>query len=307
MKVNMMQLLEIALVDELDKAPDTLPPCSVDSLVDLLPSLTSGSCGNEFDNHTKCGPQGVNCSRSEILLDYLVMSLASECIQYDRQTSGFGGPTFQQDLNKFVFLSQAGQLLTWGAVNMIFPSSEQWMDDLMHLIFFLHLEGVKLRPKVERSYSSCAKATCSSELENVVFHEDKAHFGDLFCESGRGLQKDMISHQLLLTLAPARSEEAKASHEKLIFSAHRTIGGPTSGSNTTRLSYWTRNIDRLCLSWDDIGSTMSSILGFWKAKHAAVVEDLGIERDIFILCWDFPTIGTAKGPSASFRDQSRDS
>ncbi|KAH0998079.1 hypothetical protein GBA52_021943 [Prunus armeniaca] len=126
---------------------------------------------------------------------------------------------------------------------------------------------------MERSYSSCAKATCSSELENVVFHEDEAHFGDLFCESGRGLQKDMISHQLLLTLAPAR----------------------------------TRNIDRLCLSWDDIGSTMSSILGFWKAKHAAVVEDLGIERDIFVLCWDFPTIGTAKGPSASFREQSRDS
>ncbi|KAH0969527.1 hypothetical protein GBA52_028612 [Prunus armeniaca] len=116
----MMQLLEIALVDKMDKAPDTLQPCSVDSLVDLLPSVTSSSCGNEFDNHTKCGPQ-----------------------------------------------------------------------------------GVKLRPKMERSYSSCAKATCSSELENVVFHEDEAHFGDLFCESGRGLQKDIISHQLLLTLAPA--------------------------------------------------------------------------------------------------------
>ncbi|BFG26573.1 hypothetical protein CerSpe_128470 [Prunus speciosa] len=39
---------------------------------------------------------------------------------------------------------------------------------------------------------------------------------------------------------------------------------------------------------------MSPILGFWKAKHTAVVEDLGIERDIFVLCWDFPTIGTAK-------------
>ncbi|KAL6287767.1 hypothetical protein ACE6H2_012157 [Prunus campanulata] len=73
----------------------------------------------------------------------------------------------------------------------------------MYLIFFLHLEGVKMRPKVERSYSSCAKATCISELENVVLHEDEAHFGDLFCESGRGLQKDMISHQLLLNLAPS--------------------------------------------------------------------------------------------------------
>lgn len=53
-----MQLLEIALVDEMDKTPDTLQPCSVDSLVDLLPSITSSSCGNEFDNHIKCGPQG---------------------------------------------------------------------------------------------------------------------------------------------------------------------------------------------------------------------------------------------------------
>ncbi|KAI5340843.1 hypothetical protein L3X38_020117 [Prunus dulcis] len=156
----------------MDKAPDTLPPCSVDSLVDLLPSVTSGSCGNEFDNHTNV---------------VLKVSIA---------------------------------------------------------------QGVKLRPKVERSYSSCAKATCSSELESVVFHEDEAHFGDLFCESGRGLQNDMISHQLLLTLAPAR----------------------------------THNIDRLCLSWDDIGSTMSSILGFWKAKPAAVVEDLAAKSVWKELC-----------------------
>ncbi|CAB4305163.1 unnamed protein product [Prunus armeniaca] len=71
----------------MDKAPDTLQPCSVDSLVDLLPSITSSSCGNEFDNHTKCGPQGVNCSGSGIPLDHLVMPLAYECIQSDRQTS----------------------------------------------------------------------------------------------------------------------------------------------------------------------------------------------------------------------------
>ncbi|KAH0985027.1 hypothetical protein GBA52_012204 [Prunus armeniaca] len=66
---------------------------------------------------------------------------------------------------------------------------------------------------MERSYSSCAKATCSSELENVVFHEDEAHFGDLFCESGRGLQKDnqppVVANSssglsiYMLTLAPS--------------------------------------------------------------------------------------------------------
>ncbi|KAL6287679.1 hypothetical protein ACE6H2_012069 [Prunus campanulata] len=54
---NTVQLLVIALVHEMDKEPDTLQPCSVDSLVDLLPSVTSCSCCNEFDNHTKCGPQ----------------------------------------------------------------------------------------------------------------------------------------------------------------------------------------------------------------------------------------------------------
>ncbi|BFG26467.1 hypothetical protein CerSpe_127410 [Prunus speciosa] len=40
--------------------------------------------------------------------------------------------------------------------------------------------------------------------------------------------------------------------------------------------------------------SLSSILGFWKAKQAAVVEDPVIERYIFVLCWDFPTISTAK-------------
>ncbi|XP_008230303.1 PREDICTED: auxin transport protein BIG [Prunus mume] len=776
----MVQLLEIALVDEMDKAPDTLQPCSVDSLVDLLPSATSSSCGNEFDNHIKCGPQGVNCSRSEKPVDRLFMSLASECIQSDRQTSGFGGPTVHQDLNKLVFLSQhwavshvgciqrlillckelivlpdmfdekmagtnfckrlsfslriikllgsltkdipyieydaslvqavgtfadalpvlfrsgfefvnsnvaadgsfesltlllledflelvrvtfcnssvflnvqvcvvasildnldssvwrynksaanlkpplaysprivvyilmlihdlkrqTSRAVNWKEldtelvgssvnfldspscivhsekvpllhrftfehlVQMIFPSSKQWMDDLMHLILFLHSEGVKLRPKVERSYSSCAKTT-SPELENVVCHEDEALFGDLFSESGRGstdgydqppvvanssssqsnlpmeaatellnflkvcifspewhpsvfedgcsklskshidiflsllhsqgcaeersaegyslsheerkighahelcfdLFQDLVTRhalsdsleeyfvekvlnvendtfvynnqtlnllahtlfcrvglagsqlrnqifrgfvdfvsektkaislkcpsfkellvalpspfhiEILLVAFHLSSEEEKASHAKLIFSALRTIGAPASGSNSTHLSCWallvsrlilvlrhmifypqtcpssllvhlrsklreapysssqpgvndhlsswvsivfknvmttwceeepdisplihqlidisalpaslstdSLNIDRLCLSWDDICSTMSSILGFWKGKQAVVVEDLIIERYIFVLCWDFPTIGTA--------------
>ncbi|VVA29715.1 PREDICTED: auxin transport [Prunus dulcis] len=199
----MMQLLEIALVDELDKAPDTLPPCSLIvwwNCYHLLPVVL--------------------VVMSLITTLNVVLKVIVLVVRFD-------------------FFCDVASLPT-GTDDYTFYVSEKVSI----------AQGVKLRPKVERSYSSCAKATCSSELENVVFHEDKAHFGDLFCESGRGLQKDMISHQLLLTLAPAR----------------------------------TRNIDRLCLSWDDIGSTMSSILGFWKAKHAAVVEDLAAKSVWKELC-----------------------
>ncbi|KAB2613738.1 auxin transport protein BIG-like [Pyrus ussuriensis x Pyrus communis] len=779
---NMVHLLEMALIDGMDKTPGALRPCSVDSLVDLLPSVTHNSCGNDLDNHNKCGPQGVNCSRAEKPVDRLFLSLASECIQSDRQTTGFGGPAFHQDFNKLVFLTQhwaavhagcirrlillckglivlpdmfdeksagtyvckrlsfslriikllgsltkdipyieydaslvqavasfadavpglfrpcfefvnshvavegsfeslslllledflelvrvtfcnssvflnvqvcvvasmldnldasvwrynkaaanlkpplayfprivvymlmliqdlkrkTSRAVNWKEldteltgssanfidspsclvhsekipllqrytfehlVQIIFPSSKQWMDDLMHLIFFLHSEGVKLRPKVERSYSSCAKTTCSSELENVVCHEDEALFGDLFSESVRGstdgydqpsvvanssssqsnmpmeaamellsfvkvcifspewhpsvfedgcaklsrghidiflsllhsqgcpedrtpecyslsheekkighthelcfdllqdlvtrhalsdsIEEDLVEKilnvendifvynnqtltllahtlfcrvglagsslrtqifrgfvdfvvektktvslkcptlkellealpsafhiEILLVAFHLSSKEEKVSQANLIFSALRAIGAPTLGFNSTHLSCWALlvsrlvlvlrhmvfypqtypssllvhlrsklreapytnaqlgvndhlsswvsvifknvmsasfeeesdisplihqlidtstfpallsidyvDIDSLCLNWDEICSTMSLILGLWKGKQAAVVEDLIVERYIFILCWDFPTIGTSK-------------
>ncbi|PON82110.1 E3 ubiquitin ligase, UBR [Trema orientale] len=72
-------------------------------------------------------------------------------------------------------------------LEMIFPSSNQWLDNLMHVIFFLHSEGIKLKPKVERSYSSGAKTSSNSEVENAICHEDEALFGDLFSESGRSV------------------------------------------------------------------------------------------------------------------------
>ncbi|KAK6913403.1 LOW QUALITY PROTEIN: E3 ubiquitin ligase UBR4, C-terminal [Dillenia turbinata] len=74
-------------------------------------------------------------------------------------------------------------------LNVIFPSSKQWVDNLMHLLFFLHLEGMKLRPKLERSHSTGVKAGCSSEVENAVCHEDEAlALWDLLM--------DMINHKL---------------------------------------------------------------------------------------------------------------
>ncbi|GER49260.1 E3 ubiquitin-protein ligase UBR4 [Striga asiatica] len=69
----------------------------------------------------------------------------------------------------------------------IFPPSVQWLDNLMHLAFFLHSEGIKLRPILERSFSSGTKASGTSEVETVVCHEDEALFGDLFSEASRSV------------------------------------------------------------------------------------------------------------------------
>ncbi|XAR51615.1 Ubiquitin--protein ligase [Bertholletia excelsa] len=72
-------------------------------------------------------------------------------------------------------------------LKIIFPSSDHWVDNLMHLALFLHSEGVKLGPKLERSYSSGAKVSCSTEPETAVCHEEEALFGDLFSEGTRSV------------------------------------------------------------------------------------------------------------------------
>ncbi|KAK7340712.1 hypothetical protein VNO77_21422 [Canavalia gladiata] len=72
-------------------------------------------------------------------------------------------------------------------LKLIFPASSQWIANLMQLALFLHSEGLKLRPKIERSHSSLAKVAGTSEVENAVCHEDEALFGDLFSETGRSV------------------------------------------------------------------------------------------------------------------------
>ncbi|XP_014496937.1 auxin transport protein BIG [Vigna radiata var. radiata] len=72
-------------------------------------------------------------------------------------------------------------------LKLIFPVSSQWITNLMQLALFLHSEGLKLRPKLERSHSSLVKVTGTSEVENAVCHEDEALFGDLFSETGRSV------------------------------------------------------------------------------------------------------------------------
>ena len=56
---NMIQLLEIILGDGTDKVVDSLQPASVNSLVDLLPIVSSNSRGIELDDLTKCCLQGI--------------------------------------------------------------------------------------------------------------------------------------------------------------------------------------------------------------------------------------------------------
>ncbi|XP_022727915.1 auxin transport protein BIG-like isoform X2 [Durio zibethinus] len=103
---NMIQLLEIILGDGTDKVVDSLQPASVNSLVDLLPIVSRNSGGIELDDHIKCGLQGIKCSRAEKQVDRLLLALASECVQSERQVSGFDASTFHEDLNGLIFLSQ---------------------------------------------------------------------------------------------------------------------------------------------------------------------------------------------------------
>lgn len=56
---KLVQLLEIALVDGVDKVSDTLQPCSINSLVDLLPKVAD-CCGIDLENHVKCSLQGIS-------------------------------------------------------------------------------------------------------------------------------------------------------------------------------------------------------------------------------------------------------
>lgn len=56
---NMIQLLEIILGGGTDKIVDSLQPASVNSLVDLLPTVSSNSGSIELDDDIKCGLQGI--------------------------------------------------------------------------------------------------------------------------------------------------------------------------------------------------------------------------------------------------------
>ncbi len=71
---KLVQLLEIALVDGMDKVSDTLQSCSVNSLVDLLP-MVADCCGVDLDNHVKCSLQGISGIVNSMISCSCVISL----------------------------------------------------------------------------------------------------------------------------------------------------------------------------------------------------------------------------------------
>ncbi|BBH00179.1 hypothetical protein Prudu_010105 [Prunus dulcis] len=138
--------------------------------------------------------------------------------------------------------------------------------------------------------------------------------------------------EILLMSFHLSSEEEKALHAKLIFSVRRTIGGPTSFDFSaspyeilpTDLSFvfactptiheghsvlhftargersfviLSLNCISKCNDWITVVIlTDYARVGMTSVQpcQAVVVEDLVIERYIFVPCWDFPTIGTAR-------------
>lgn len=113
-----------------------------------------------------------------------------EGIDFDTELTG-GSAAIHNDLPSCIVHNETILLLKRYTfeelLKLIFPASSQWIDNLMQLALFLHSEGLKLRPKMERSSSSSAKFSCTSDIENVICHEDEAIFGDLFSETGRSV------------------------------------------------------------------------------------------------------------------------
>ncbi|KAH0984394.1 hypothetical protein GBA52_011571 [Prunus armeniaca] len=224
----------------MDKAPDTLQPCSVDSLVDLLPYITSSSCGNEYDNHTKCGPQGwavarVGFSRCLILFCKKLIVIPDMFDEKMVGTNFCKRLSFSLRIYKATSKSLKGNLYIEYEVSLVQAVGS--FADVVPGLFRPVFEFVNSNVAIEGSFGTPILLLLEDFLE--------------------------------------------------------LIWGTFCNNSVLRDSC---NIDRFCLSWDDICSTMSlsSILGFWKSKQDVVVEDLVIERYIFVLCWDFPTIGTAK-------------
>ncbi|CAA6661511.1 unnamed protein product [Spirodela intermedia] len=69
-------------------------------------------------------------------------------------------------------------------LRIIFPSSREWVDDFVHLAYFLHSEGVRSRIKTDIMRLTCAKSIVS-DLDSTTSHEEEAIFGDLFSEACR--------------------------------------------------------------------------------------------------------------------------
>jgi E3 ubiquitin-protein ligase UBR4 len=68
---------------------------------------------------------------------------------------------------------------------LVFPPSEQWIDDLIHLVLFLHTLAIKSVAVTDKPRTIFSKTSAVSDTESVVSHDDEAIFGDLFAEASR--------------------------------------------------------------------------------------------------------------------------
>ncbi|KAF3783370.1 Auxin transport protein [Nymphaea thermarum] len=69
-------------------------------------------------------------------------------------------------------------------LELMFPVSGDCLDNLVHLTSYLYLEGMKSRPKADRSEQTCAMIVSSSD-DTTANNDDEALFGDLFSEATR--------------------------------------------------------------------------------------------------------------------------
>ncbi|KAI5665767.1 hypothetical protein M9H77_15620 [Catharanthus roseus] len=101
-------------------------------------------------------------------------------------------------------------------LSIMLPSSRQWVDSLINLVYFLHSEGIKLRAKLD-ILSSTGPRT-SSEPENVCL-EDDALFGDLFSEGGRSGSVDAFDQSTAVSTSVSNFSNMpiQAATELLIF------------------------------------------------------------------------------------------
>ncbi|XP_059670492.1 auxin transport protein BIG [Cornus florida] len=116
---NMVQLLETALVEGMDKESDTSLPHAVNTLIDSLPMFSIETGSIELQKHNTCTLQGGSCSMEEKPVDRLLLTLASECMQPDRTTSQIGGPNFHQDFYKLISLSQHWAVVHLGCIKRL--------------------------------------------------------------------------------------------------------------------------------------------------------------------------------------------
>jgi len=87
-----------------------------------------------------------------------------------------------------VHFSLIGERSKENQLNIIFPQAGHWLEDPIAIANFLHAQGVKTRPRGDKSWPTASKDGLGvNDAESASDHEDDALFGDLFSEAGRQL------------------------------------------------------------------------------------------------------------------------